>query len=223
MTTKKWLAIVSLPLFLLACGTRTAATTSAAGDPREKPVYGVRTTDRVAFLTLDDGVTRDPGMSKALRDAGVQATFFLTAQYVRADPGFFARLSRETGSVIENHTLSHPNLKGMSRDAQRREICGASDDFGKDFGRRPTLLRPPYGAEDDTTANVAAECGITHIVNWSAEIANGETSFATGDRLQPGDIVLAHFRHTFAADIAEFVHQTRRANLKPALLEDYLK
>lgn len=139
--------------------------------PPDNTVYGVRTTDRVAFLTIDDGVTRDPGMVKALRDAKVKATFFLTAQYVRADPGFFARLARETGSVVENHTLTHPNLEGMSRDAQRHEICGASDDFAKDFGRRPTLLRPPYGARDETTADAAAECGITHIVNWGAEIA----------------------------------------------------
>lgn len=222
MTTKKWLAILSLPLFALACGGQTAAITSAAGDPPEKTVYRVRTTDRVAFLTIDDGVTRDPGMVRVLRDAEVKATFFLTAQYVRADPGFFSRLSRETGSLVENHTLTHPNLEGMSRDAQRREICGASDDFAKDFGRRPALLRPPYGARDDTTAHVAAECGIKHIVNWSAEIAGGTTTFAAGDRLRPGDIVLAHFRRTFAADVAEFVRQAERAKLKPALLEDYL-
>lgn len=223
MTIKKWLAILSIPLCLPACGTQAAAIKSSVGAAPGKPVYGVRTTDRVAFLTIDDGVTRDPGMSKVLHDAGVRATLFLTGQYVRADPGFFSRLARETGSVIENHTLSHPSLKGMSRDAQRREICGASDDFAKDFGRRPTLLRPPYGAQDDATVRSAADCGISHVVNWSAEIANGKTTFAAGDRLKPGDIVLAHFRHTFAADVAEFVRQIDRADLRPALLENYLR
>ncbi|MEO3828257.1 polysaccharide deacetylase family protein [Actinomadura sp. B10D3] len=222
MMTKKWLAIVSLPLFALACGAESFTVRPAAGPPPDRTVYGVRTTDRVAFLTIDDGVTRDPGMVKALRDAKIKATFFLTAQYVRADPGFFARLARETGSVVENHTLTHPNLEGMPRDAQRHEICGASDDLAKDFGRRPTLLRPPYGARDEATADAAAECGITHIVNWSAEIAGGRTTFAVGNRLKPGDIVLAHFRRTFAADVAEFVRQAERADLKPALLEDYL-
>lgn len=161
-------------------------------------------------------------MIRTLRDSGVKATFFLTAQYVRADPAFFARLARETGSRIEIHTLAHPNLKGMPHAAQHREICGASADFAKDFGRRPTLLRPPYGSQDATTVRAATECGITGIVNWSAEIANGRTTFAAGDRLKPGDIVLAHFRRTFTADVAEFVHQAERAGLRPALLENYL-
>lgn len=225
MTVNKWIGVFLLLPLLISCGFRTAAVRSGTSEPgggHVKPMYGVRTKDRVVFLTIDDGVTRDPGMAGVLRDAGIRATFFLTAQYVRADPAFFGRLARETGSLIENHTLTHPNLKGRSAADQRKEICGASDDYARDFGRRPTLLRPPYGSHDPTTFHVAADCGIAHIVNWSAEVANGRMAFAVGDRLRPGDIVLAHFRRTFAEDIAEFVRQFRRAGLEPALLEDYV-
>ncbi|MGW9208023.1 polysaccharide deacetylase family protein [Embleya sp. NPDC055664] len=187
-----------------------------------KPLYRVPTQDRVAFLTIDDGAYKDPEMIRLLREAGIKPTLFLTDEYVKQDPGFFRKLRDETGGVIENHTLDHPDLKGKPYDVQKNQICATSDDYAREFGRRPTLLRPPYGNHDENTMRAAGDCGIGRVVHWSAEIRNGDMRFAVGDELRPGDIVLMHFRKEFRADIRSFVDETRAAGLTPALLEDYL-
>ncbi|MBB6171629.1 peptidoglycan/xylan/chitin deacetylase (PgdA/CDA1 family) [Nocardiopsis mwathae] len=203
---------------------RASGEPSAEAEPRtiEDADYRVDTDDPVVFLTIDDGATRDPKMAEVLKDAGVKATFFLTDDYVRQDPDFFRELSQETGSAIENHTIDHPDLARASAKEQRRQICSTSDRYEEEFGRRPTLLRPPYGSFDDDTLRAAAECGATHVVHWSAEIDDGRIRFAAGDRLRPGDIVLMHFREQFSADIAAFVAAAEKSGLEPALLEDYL-
>ena len=207
----------------------TSTSTSEGGRPADrepaapaKPLYRVATHDRVAFLTIDDGAYRDPEMTTILRDAGIAPTLFLTDEYAERDPGFFRDMRDATGGSIQNHTLDHPVLKGKSYERQKNEICGTSNAYERDFGNRPTLLRPPYGEYDATTMRAAADCGVNKVVHWSAEIKGGDMQFAVGDKLRSGDIVLMHFRKEFKADIAAFVDETRRAGLTPALLDDYL-
>ncbi|MGC0420870.1 polysaccharide deacetylase family protein [Embleya sp. AB8] len=188
-----------------------------------KPIYRVSTQDKVAFLTIDDGAYKDPEMIRILRAAGIKPTFFLTDQYAKQNPEFFRKLRDETGGAIENHTLDHPNLQGKPYELQKQQICATSDAYEAAFGRRPTLLRPPYGNHDENTMRAAGDCGIRSVVHWSAEIRNGRMQFAVGDQLRPGDIVLMHFRKEFREDIQAFLDRTRAAGLTPALLEDYLK
>ncbi|WP_406296540.1 polysaccharide deacetylase family protein [Embleya sp. NBC_00888] len=186
-------------------------------------MYRISTQDKVAFLTIDDGAYKDPEMIRVLREAGIKPTLFLTDQYAKQDPGFLRRMRDETGGAIENHTLDHPNLRGKPYDTQKNQICGTSDAYEREFGKRPTLLRPPYGNHDENTMRAADDCGVTHVVHWSAEIQKGRMQFAVGDKLRPGDIVLMHFRKEFKEDIQSFIDQTRAAGLTPALLEDYLE
>ncbi|MEI7547896.1 MAG: polysaccharide deacetylase family protein, partial [Actinomycetota bacterium] len=87
--------------------------------PFPKPTTGapvisnVKTTDPVVFLTLDDGIWRDPRIEQLLFDHGATATLFLNAGPINQEPGYFSYFMWMGGS-INSHTLSHPNLKGMS-------------------------------------------------------------------------------------------------------------
>jgi peptidoglycan/xylan/chitin deacetylase (PgdA/CDA1 family) len=230
-----------------ACGTTSAteraaqdgARTSAPGSsPRTAPerpateldtkttiddvTYKVDTDEPVVFLTIDDGVTRHADMVDILEEHDLKATLFLTDQYVRQDADFFRRLRDRTGSLIENHTLDHPDLTTLPFDEQRRQIGETSDHYQQVFGRRPTLMRPPYGEFNDDTLRAAEESGLKHVVHWTAVIDEGAIQFAAGDRLEPGDIVLMHFKEAFRDDVERFVAEARRSGLRPALLEDYL-
>jgi peptidoglycan/xylan/chitin deacetylase (PgdA/CDA1 family) len=188
----------------------------------EKVTYSVDTEEPVVFLTIDDGVTRDPDMVDILEEHDLKATLFLTDQYVRQDPDFFRRLRDRTGSLIENHTLDHPDLTTLSFEDQSRQLSETSDRYQREFGRRPTLVRPPYGEFNDDTLRAAEECGARHVVHWTAVIDKGDIEYAASDRLRPGDIVLMHFREAFRADVERFVEEAQRSGLRPALLEDYL-
>lgn len=189
----------------------------------DEVTYKVDTEDPVVFLTIDDGLTRHPDMVDLLEQHDLKATLFLTDQYVRQDADFFRELRDRTGSLIENHTLDHPDLSTLPFDEQCRQIGETSDRYQREFGRRPTLMRPPYGEFNDDTLRAAGESGVKHVVHWTAVIDQGAIEFAAGDRLDPGDIVLMHFREAFREDLECFVEEARRSGLRPALLEHYLK
>jgi peptidoglycan/xylan/chitin deacetylase (PgdA/CDA1 family) len=188
----------------------------------DKATYKVDTDEPVVFLTIDDGVTRDDDMADILEEHGLKATLFLTDQYVRQDADFFRDLRDRTGSLIENHTLDHPDLTTLSAEEQHRQLVETSDRYQKEFGRRPTLVRPPYGEFNDDTLRAAEDAGARHVVHWTAVIDEGAIEYAAGDRLESGDIVLMHFREAFRADVECFVEEARRSGLRPALLQDYL-
>jgi peptidoglycan/xylan/chitin deacetylase (PgdA/CDA1 family) len=188
----------------------------------EKVTYKVDTDQPVVFLTIDDGLTRDADMVDVLEEHGLKATLFLTDQYVRQDADFFRHLRDRTGSLIENHTLDHPDLTTLSFAEQCRQLGETSDRYQREFGRRPTLVRPPYGEFNDDTLRAAEDSGARHVVHWTAVIDEGAVQFAAGDRLTSGDIVLMHFREAFRANVERFVEEAQRSGLRPALLEDYL-
>jgi peptidoglycan/xylan/chitin deacetylase (PgdA/CDA1 family) len=188
-----------------------------------KLIYKVETGDPVVFLTIDDGAHRDPAMTDILKRNGIRATFFLTQSFVQQDPDFFRKLRDDTGSMIENHTATHTNLKGRPAVDQDAEVGPVSDHFTEWFGARPTLFRAPYGNSDDTTLQVAGEAGCKYVVNWGSEVNDGKVGFSGPHEFRPGSIVLMHFRPTFEADVNAFMAQARLNGLTPALLTDYLK
>ncbi|WP_143230765.1 polysaccharide deacetylase family protein [Actinosynnema sp. ALI-1.44] len=208
----------------------TPPTTPATGNFRPEPkigparlLYKVETPDPVVFLTIDDGAHRDPAMADILKRNGIKATFFLTDRYTRQDPEFFRKLRDDTGSAIENHTATHPNLKGKSLEQQTAEIVPVSDTYEKQFGKRPTLFRAPYGNSDDATLQAAGEAGAKYVVNWGSEVRDGQIKFSGPREFRPGSIVLMHFTANFEADVNAFVTQARANGLTPALLTDYLR
>lgn len=181
----------------------------------------IPTTQRVAFLTIDDGWVKQPQAIPLVRAAHVPVTLFLTIDAIRNDPGYFKQL-QAAGAVIEAHTITHPELKGQSYAFQRREVCGSADRLGALYGRRPVLFRPPFGDEDATTLRVVHDCSMRAAFFWKETVNNGVVRFQTGHRVQPGDIILMHFRRTFVADFLAALRAIHDAGLTPALLEDYV-
>jgi peptidoglycan/xylan/chitin deacetylase (PgdA/CDA1 family) len=181
----------------------------------------IPTTQKVAFLTIDDGWIRQPQAIELMRAAHIPVTLFLTINAIRGDPGYFKQLEA-AGAVIEAHTITHTELKGKSVDFQRREICGSADQLGNIYGRRPVLFRPPFGDKDETTLQVTRLCGLKAAFFWKETVDKGVVAFQTGHTVQPGDIILMHFRPAFVADFLAALQAIHNAGLTPALLEDYI-
>ncbi len=51
-------------------------------------------------------------------------------------PGQYFWAMRNAGSPMENHTINHPNMATLGADAQKKQICEASDEIEKQYGRR---------------------------------------------------------------------------------------
>ncbi len=151
--------------------------------------------EKVVFLTFDDGAEKDPEFLKMAADLKLPISMFLTDNVASSDYGYFEKL-RDNGSAstINNHTLTHANLRTLSFEGQKREICGQQDRLEKRFGQRPPLFRPPFGNYNDDTLRAASECGVSSLLLWRVSMQINNFQYAQGSALQPGDIILAHFR-----------------------------
>ncbi|MFF5078962.1 polysaccharide deacetylase family protein [Actinoplanes sp. NPDC000266] len=181
----------------------------------------IPTDQKVAFITIDDGWVKHPLALKLFQASNVPITLFLEINAIKDNPGFFTPL-QAAGATIENHTISHPNLKGRSYAFQRREICGGADQLAKYYGRRPVLFRPPGGTHDATTLRVVKDCGMKAAFYWKETTDHGVVFYQEGKTVQPGDIILMHFRPRFVDDYLAVLNAIHKAGLTPARLEDYV-
>ena len=98
-------------------------------------------------LTFDDGpsATLTPKLLDLLAAHHIKATFFVIGENVAEHPEIVSRAARE-GHEIGNHSWSHPNLGKMSDESVRRQLQQTDDAIESATGKRPTLMRPPYGS-----------------------------------------------------------------------------
>ncbi|PYK20788.1 MAG: polysaccharide deacetylase [Verrucomicrobia bacterium] len=98
-------------------------------------------------MTFDDGpsATLTPKLLDLLATHHIKATFFVIGENVAEHPEIVARAARE-GHEIANHSWSHPNFGKMSDESVRRQLQQTDDAIKSATGKRPTLLRPPYGS-----------------------------------------------------------------------------
>jgi len=167
-----------------------------------------------------------------VREHRVPILTFLTSSYIKGQGQYFWAM-RNAGSRMENHSVTHPALNTLPLERQRKEICDASDAIARQYGRRPTFLRPPFGAMNALTQQAAKECGIKLIMLWNVEFYNGTTGpgvgfngFARGDgggkHFRPGDIVLMHYRKGLAGHLKMILTWIREQGFRPAAVENYI-
>jgi peptidoglycan/xylan/chitin deacetylase (PgdA/CDA1 family) len=180
----------------------------------------VATTDRVIFLAIDDGLTRDPAVLDWLAAHQVPFTSFLVTSALEADPAYWAR-SREIGGTIQAHSITHPDLTKVSADQIRHELCGSADAIERATGSRPTLFRPPYGKYNATVQQIAWECGYAALAMWKGSTNDGRVDLQEGT-LQPGDILLLHWRGDLLLNLQRVQGLARANGFRIARLEDYL-
>lgn len=193
------------------------------------PVFTtVPTKERVVFLTMDDGAEKDPELLKMMTELNIPYSAFLSDYVTSDDYGYFKDMQAR-GVTLNNHTLNHRYLPGLSASEQKREICGEQDKLEKYFGKRPTLFRPPYGNYNGDTLRVAKSCGIKAVPLWAAEAFPDHMEWRETDQdLHPGDIILTHFRgeEDWEGSMADMVRQVMKTvtdkGYAVARLEDYV-
>ncbi len=152
----------------------------------------------VVHLTFDDGpnATYTPQVLDLLARYDAQAVFFAIGQQVSGGSALVQRATAD-GHRLGNHSWSHPSLAELSRPAFDQEIGRTQDAVQAATGRRPTCLRPPYGAMGSQTRSWAAEAGL-EVVLWDIDPQDwarpGVDSIVRSviDHVRPGDVVLFH-------------------------------
>jgi hypothetical protein len=153
-------------------------------------------TDKVVFVTIDDGIEKEPAFIQMVKDFQVPITISLADVLIRDDYAYFAKLY-ETGYVsIQNHTVTHPlDMPGLSAARQLDEVAGQQDKLRGEYGVTPYIFRPPGGNYDATTIGAVSQAGLKGLMLWKEAMEISDMQYQTAvHRLNPGDIILCHFR-----------------------------
>jgi peptidoglycan/xylan/chitin deacetylase (PgdA/CDA1 family) len=123
----------------------------------------------------------------------VPATFFDVGMRVAANPQFAGSEARE-GHLVLDHTWSHPRLTDVSAAQIRTQVLRTQRVFAAAGAPLPfKLLRPPYGAVDDSVAATLSGLGYRSVlwavlaVDW--DVATTSEQISAGD--QPGAVPAA--------------------------------
>ncbi len=158
-------------------------------------------------LTFDDGPAS--GTSRildALEANGQVATFFVVGSNAKIYQDTLRRAD-ELGCEIGNHTYNHPSLSRLAASQIVNEIALTNEYIRSATGHDADVLRPPYGAFNDT---VRQNAGVPLIL-WSIDTRDWETRNTQStinsvlSNVRDGDIILMHDIHPSTVDAAVYL------------------
>ncbi len=174
--------------------------TLAPGSALFSPVLRrLPTSERVVWLTIDDGPSDDTRAILDLLDAhGAKATFFVVGERARARPEL-VRAIVERGHGIGNHSQRHPSawFWALPPRRMRAEIDEAQRTLTALCGRAPRWFRAVAGHANPFLAPALRAHGLARVA-WSARgydavLSDVTRTIARIERdLAPGAIVLLH-------------------------------
>lgn len=153
-------------------------------------------------LTFDDGPSAayTPQVLDILKRYGAKATFFVLGQCAVRNKGLLARAAAE-GHEIGAHTWSHIKMTGSNDAKILSEMDRTNAVIEEATGRRPAVMRPPYGATNGHIMSLMmSRYGMPSIM-WSVDTQDwkhpgvGVVVQRAVNRAQRGSIILLHDIH----------------------------
>lgn len=153
-------------------------------------------------LTFDDGPhpTLTPKLLDILKEKGVKVTFFVLGSCVDANPEVLQRAAAE-GHEIGNHSWDHKAFPRSGGSGVASQINQTNTAIESATGKKPVLVRPPYGATNSTiTKRLNEEFGLK-VIMWDVDPLDWKSrnSARVQDEIlkatKPGSIVLSHDIH----------------------------
>lgn len=149
-------------------------------------------------LTFDDVPDSlfTPILLDLLKNYQVRATFFLIGECALRNPAIIKRMVVE-GHTIANHSYDHQNLTKLPPEKVKEEIIKTELAIQEITGLRTALFRPPYGALNQTSAEIILSLGYK-IIFWNVDSRDwsGITGPMIASNVVPnvhnGSIILMH-------------------------------
>lgn len=196
--------------------TATVEVTATIIDPNQKIIY----------LTFDDGPSANTErILKILRDEGVHATFFVTAQF---KPYLhFIKQEAEEGHAVAAHTYSHDFRIYRSVETYFEDLEKIEKIIEEQTGKRTPIIRFPGGSNNtvsnrynrgimQTLKKMVIEKGYQY-VDW-----NLDSSDATGNNV-PVSKILASACHDYQPQQCLLMHDTDAKNTTVEALPQIIK
>lgn len=149
-------------------------------------------------LTFDDGpdgkVT--PEILDILKSRNVSASFFFIGNNAKKYPDVVKR-SYSEGNLVLNHSMDHPDFMKLTPEQMMQEVTGTEDTIYDIIGKRPAIIRPPYGSVSQEEVDLLNNSG-RKVVIWSIDTLDWSQKDSSNitknvlDKARNGDIILMH-------------------------------
>lgn len=165
--------------------------------------YAAEPSQNKIYLTFDCGYENGntPLILKALKNHNAKAAFFVVGNFVKDNPDLIKEMVSQ-GHIVGNHTLTHPNMSGISSmEDFRSQLEGVEKLYKEVTGESMTkFYRPPQGIYNIQNLSMAKELGYRTFfwslayVDWyqDKQPTREEAFDKLLKRIHPGAIVLLH-------------------------------
>lgn len=142
---------------------------AASASQKKLPIYSVKRDDKIISISFDAawGADLTDSILSILEKYNVKTTFFVVGKWAEQYPDKVKALS-DAGHEVENHSYDHPHMTNMSKEDMINELERCNTKIAEITGKRPTLLRPPYGDYNNTVIEAAEQCSM-HTIQWSVD------------------------------------------------------
>lgn len=154
----------------------------------------VNTNNKYIALTFDDGPNYNTNkVLEVLNKYNVKATFFVLGSKIIGNEYILEKEST-SGMEIGNHTFNHLLLTKYKDDIITKEIGDTSNMIFEVTGKYPKLLRPSYGAYNDSIKRI----GNMPIILWDIDTLDWKyhnskkIASRVINNVKDGDIILMH-------------------------------
>ena len=191
------IAAASAALLCGICAGGVAAVKTAAAK-KELPIYSVERGDKKIAISFDAawGNEQTGALIDILGEYGMKTTFFVVGSWVDKYPESVKALDA-AGHEVMNHSNTHPHLTRLDVAKIEEEITLCAAKIESVTGKRPDLLRPPYGDYNDTVIKTIRRLGVYPIqwdvdsLDWKGISAEKIAARVLGG-VKSGSIVLFH-------------------------------
>ena len=178
------------------------------------------TTNRVVFITVDDGIDRNIRWVQLMRSGRWPVVMFPTGEMTDASPAYW-RGMLAAGVPCRTIPTRTPTLDGARPTSRPLQICAGRARSTRQPGpNRPSSVRPTaHGTPAPLQA--ARQCRMRYVVVGHCR-GYGRITYARG-YLRPGSIMLLHLTPNFQTDLTVALEAAQRAGLRPAYPTNYLR
>ena len=136
---------------------------------KEMPICSVEMKEKKVALTFDAawGNEDTARILKILKEHEVQATFFMTGDWVEKYPEDVLAI-KAAGHDLANHSETHRSMMGLKKEEQRQEIQTVHEKVLDLTEVEMRLFRVPYGSYDDNVIRNIEACGY-YPIQWSVD------------------------------------------------------
>lgn len=183
------------------------------------------------YLTFDAGY--EAGYTEkildALKEKGVQATFFITAHYLNTAGDLVKRMINE-GHIVGNHTVNHPSMPEISDEKIKTELMTLNQVVYEKFGYEMKYMRPPKGEFSERTLALTESLGFKTVmwsfayVDWNEDSQPDRNDALNKiiSNLHNGEVMLLHSTSKTNAEImAELIDKVRQEGYEFKSLEEF--